>query len=86
MEDRVWRKIDSAPKDRPILLYWPPVNDYTPAYVGRGMWFEVDHYSKPFPHWIGDQSSFWGKKATRLRQPTLWMPLPTPGEHPDDCH
>lgn len=65
-----WQLMDSAPKDKDILLFCPNRG------VVRGRW-EEDKYAKtPRPYWKNDRERSFGTRETRADQPTHWMPLP----------
>lgn len=65
-----WQPIETAPKDRYILLYIEFLG------VICGHW-ENDGYAKnPKPYWTNDLELLFGKKGCRWLQPTHWMPLP----------
>jgi len=68
-----WKPIDTAPKDRRILLLIPMVDD---PLVVCGQWNRDSYKNKPRPHWENDQSYLRGALWTRAAQPTHWMELP----------
>lgn len=73
MEQQVpkWLPIDSAPKDRRILLH---ADGWEDPVVGR---FDNERNAKtPRPYWTNTREHFMGKRYTRDHQPTRWMPLP----------
>lgn len=70
-----WQPIETAPKDRRILLLCPQ----------RGM--VMGHFNenlsdranyKPKPYWTNDKVNLFGVIATRADQPTHWMLLELP--------
>lgn len=71
----MWQKIDSAPKDKDILLYCPLRG------VVRGRWEKNQYAKTPKPYWSHDQERLFGVAATRQDQPTHWQPLPDAPEH-----
>ena len=70
-----WQPIETAPKDRIVLLYRPTAHDW--GKVTPGKWDAQPHHKKPAPYW-----DMWikigGKYESRLWEPTHWMPLPEP--------
>lgn len=65
-----WQPIETAPKDRPILLYTKLRG------VVCGYW-QDDKYSKnPRPYWSNDLERLFGRTSCRGDQPTHWMKLP----------
>jgi len=66
-----WKPIETAPKDRDILLLCPSRG------VVRGSW-NNDCHKKPRPYWTNDRERIFGVTETRADQPTHWMPLPEP--------
>lgn len=67
-----WQPIETAPKDRDILLYTNCRG------VVRGRWNDCKYATKPRPYWTHDRERIWGTVACRADQPTHWMPLPEP--------
>ena len=65
-----WEPIESAPKDREILLAIP---GFGPI---RGRWNDCRFARNPKPYWTNDREGWFGKTSTRRRQPTHWMELP----------
>lgn len=64
--DMDWQPIETAPKDRDILLFCPRRG------VVCGEW-EQDKYSpKPRPFWSNDKERLFGTRETRADQPTHW--------------
>jgi hypothetical protein len=57
-----WQPIETAPKDREILLYGK--RRFTDG-IAQGAWNSGG--AMHLPHWMGD-----------VTQPTHWMPLPSP--------
>lgn len=74
-----WLPIESAPKDRPILLFrpdWPYRSDDGDSRISVGF-YESDRYAKnPRPYWASDCAQVFGVRAYRASNPTHWMPLP----------
>lgn len=72
-----WQPIETAPRDRRILLLRPTADfDWAKIIVGR---FEDDRFAtKPKPYWAHDLERLEGKRSTKANQPTHWMPLPAP--------
>jgi len=72
-----WQPIETAPKDRVVLLYRPTA--FAWALVATGMWCAQETHKRPRPYWklwpiAGNQ---WDARAW---EPTHWMPLPEPPE------
>lgn len=70
VEPQGWQPIETAPKDRALLLWLP---------MGRtvmGHWDTQGHHSKPRPYWDTAENVF-GVLWARENQPTHWMPLPS---------
>jgi hypothetical protein len=66
-----WEPIDTAPKDRRILLFVPP-RDY---HIGQ---WDDDRYAlkKPRPYWTSSLERVMGRKWMRDNPPTHWMEIP----------
>ena len=60
-----WKTIESAPKDRHVLLLASTV--IGPPLIVHGCWFKVSDREKG---WIDTNGEVWN--------PTHWMPLPEP--------
>ena len=70
-----WQPIETAPKDKRILLYRPTAPEWWMVMGGR---YDSDKYAKnPKPYWSTDNWSL-GKMEQRQNAPTHWMPLPEP--------
>lgn len=69
-----WQPIETAPKDRAVLVYPATWSEYT-ASIAR---WNMDQYAKnPHPYWRRYDDL--GKVTiSRERTPTHWMPLPAP--------
>lgn len=70
-----WQPIETAPKDRYILLFRPTAPNW--QRVAEGKWDAQEHNKKPRPYW----SCPWRitfNDGDRLHEPTHWMPLPSP--------
>ena len=65
-----WQPIETAPKDREILLACPKRG------VVRGKWDDNRYAKHPRPYWSHDRERIWGTLACRRDQPTHWMELP----------
>ena len=72
-----WQPIETAPKDRRVLLYYP-VSPYGEHFVVFGRWADERYASCPRPHWSHDMSHLWGARASRAHQPTHWAEVPLP--------
>ena len=70
-----WMPIETAPKDRLVLLYRPTALPWAMVTVGR--WHDQRHHKKPKPFW-----EIWlkigGIGESRAWEPTHWMDLPSP--------
>jgi hypothetical protein len=65
----MWQPIETAPKDRRILLYW---NDI--IVCGH---FDDDRYAnKPRPYWSNDLKMTFSATQVRRNPPSHWMELP----------
>lgn len=76
-EVMAWQPIETAPKDRRIMLY-RPTSTYTWAKVVAGKWDSDEWASKPRPYWSHDLSLLTGKQEERKCVPTHWMEMPSP--------
>lgn len=74
-----WQSMETAPKDRRILLYYPkPL--FNNVYCVVGEW-ESDRYAKcPKPYWSHDMERLYGVANTRKTLPTLWADIELPKE------
>ena len=65
-----WQLIETAPKDKRILLFCPDLGIMCGQY-------NADQYTKePRPYWSSDYERLFGVRSVRGDQPTHWMPLP----------
>jgi hypothetical protein len=72
-----WKPIETAPKDRRILLCYPD-SPFTNCNVQIGRW-DVDAYTaKPKPHFCVDQDRIWGARTMKTLHPTHWAELVAP--------
>lgn len=71
-----WQPIETAPKDKRILLYYPKFNSLGDRFI-MGCWDTDCYMKKPRPYWTNDEERLRGIRDTRLKQPTHWI-LPTP--------
>jgi hypothetical protein len=72
-----WQPIETAPKDRRILLYYPePIFNGINMVFGR--WDEDEFYKKPQPHWEHDKDRLSGKPAMRNSHPSHWADIEAP--------
>lgn len=72
-----WQPIETAPKDKAVLLYRPTALAW--AVVAVGKWTSQQYNTRPRPYWemwmhIGSVAE------ARMWVPTHWMPLPEPPE------
>lgn len=69
METTDWQPIETAPKDKPILIYIPEDEWYIKHHIYAAMWGDMDNA------WMSTSCAdrYYG---TRLA--THWMPLPEP--------
>jgi len=70
-----WNPIETAPKDKKILLYYPN-QLFNGINVIIGRWDEDTYSKNPTPYWSNDLSRLSGISATKKNQPTHWMPTP----------
>jgi len=54
-----WKGIDSAPKDRRIVLFYPECGFGAPQIV-FGKWCEDSYAKNPRPYWGNDCERWWG--------------------------
>lgn len=66
-----WKPIETAPKDLTRIL----VPFKGKVYIAY--WDDEKYAREPRPFWFIRDQPF-GKKANRLAQPLVWMPLPDP--------
>lgn len=74
-----WQPIETAPKDRLILLWRPGAQEWAKCDIGK--WDEDRYARRPRPYW---RSFLNIRSILRMRSwyPTHWQPLPTPPSHP----
>lgn len=71
-----WQPIETAPKERRILLYFPGLFSDVEVYCGK--WY-ADEYSKhPRPYWTADCERWAGKMRLREHPPTHWAEITLP--------
>lgn len=89
-----WKNIETAPKDRRVLLYWPNYARYDydkgEKRIAVGKWKTVgqlitrgggiSEIAKPgVDHYFSDNDEPWDYNlALPQHRPTHWMPLPEP--------
>lgn len=72
-----WQPIETAPKDRRILLFFPGLYG---GYIATGEW-EADQYvKKPRPFWTCDCERWMGRTTLRGSPPTHWCEITMPNE------
>jgi hypothetical protein len=72
-----WETMETAPKDKRILLYYdPPL--YTDVSVICGKWDDDKYAYKSRPHWTNDLHILSGANRTRNMQPVLWKEIEYP--------
>lgn len=69
-----WQPIDTAPKDRLILLFWPATGGMS-IRIACGKWDHDEYARRPKPYWTSDRK-FIGVREHRSHPPTHWMLLP----------
>lgn len=74
-----WQPIETAPKDRRILLYYKD-KLFNGIHCAFGRWEKEEWNKKPSPHWTHDLSHLSGRYATIHNQPTLWAEVELPKE------
>lgn len=70
-----WQPIDTAPKDRWVLLYRPTAKSW--AKVTIGAYNDQRHHKNPKPFWE-IKMNIGGVLDSREWEPTHWMELPDP--------
>ncbi|UXY13829.1 hypothetical protein N8I74_10895 [Chitiniphilus purpureus] len=72
-----WQPIETAPKDRPILLLWPAGTLVERTLVSVGRWFAL----APRPYWTCQYAESLGVRLVRAYPPTQWCEIhyPEPG-------
>ena len=82
LREFAWQPIETAPRDRPILLYRPgAVGDRR---VSPGGWNGCRYHSNPRPYWdcfVANTDTRW----CRDFPPTHWMDLPEPPTEVTPC-
>jgi hypothetical protein len=71
-----WQPIETAPKDRRILLYFPDLFSDVAIYCGG--WYDDSYNKRPRPYWSADCESWAGKNHLRAHPPTHWAELTPP--------
>lgn len=71
-----WQPIETAPKDRRVLLWFPTLFG-TGCWSG-GEWISEENHRKPLPHFTCDLIRLIGLVAIRDCQPTHWMEIAPP--------
>jgi len=69
-----WQPIETAPKDRQIVLYIP---GHGPSV---GQWNYTAHNKKPHPYWSSVAERLFGVQWMRDRQPTHWCEIVDPND------
>jgi len=72
-----WEPIETAPKDRTIILYRPHARLW--ATISTGRWTADEYNKNPRPYWKMDKIGVTINQIRRWK-PTHWMPLPVPPE------
>lgn len=72
-----WQPIETAPKDRRILLYFPDLFS-EPAIYGGNWYDDAYNYKNPRPYWTADCARWAGKTCLRAHPPTHWAELTPP--------
>jgi len=70
-----WQQIETAPKDRRILLGYKELI-FNGMYSVCGCWDDDRYANKPKPYWTHDMARLKGARETRAQQPIAWMELP----------
>lgn len=71
-----WKPIETAPKDRRIMLRYD-VEKYRKDTVVFGQWSSESNAARRKPYWSNDLEYLYGKLDTRERQPTHWDEIPS---------
>lgn len=68
-----WQKIETAPKDRYVILYRPTA----PAWlmIAEGKWDDQAYHKKPRPFWYCPWAIAYSHEI-REHAPSHWMSLP----------
>ena len=69
-----WQSIETAPKDRYILLLWP-LDENQSVMMSVGCWDADQYATKPKPYWSGECDGWLGKRYLRLTPPTHWLEI-----------
>lgn len=73
-----WKPIETAPKDRAILLAFRDESGIGVVFVDCGKWHDDKCARKPKPHWSTATGDIFGRVWSRSAQYLGWMPLPDP--------
>lgn len=68
-----WQPIETAPKDRTVML-WVPDGVWSRATFGE--WDDEKYARKPKPYWNTELRRWRGVIWQRAHQPTHWAPIP----------
>ena len=70
-----WQPIETAPKDRTIILFRPTASE--PIRIASG-WYNYDKYAEnPRPYWAIALSRFDNVTDSRYYEPTHWCDFPS---------
>lgn len=70
-----WKPIDTAPKNKRILLYRDMNRTYE---IVVGKYKSQKYHSRPRPYWSTDTERIWGISDLRSYPPSHWQELPLP--------
>lgn len=71
-----WQPIETAPKDRDVLLWFPAMCSTPKASVGN--WDDDRYAKKPRPFWTCECEGWAGKNLLRANPPTHWCEITPP--------
>lgn len=70
-----WKPIETAPKDRRIMLYYPQ-QIFNGVNIIFGKWDKDKYHKNPKPYFTHDFERIYGVGKTRFNQPTHWNEIP----------
>ena len=77
-----WQPIETAPKDRSILLFYPYIEEDNNIiqfdYVSVGVWCEEIRHNKTKCYWSNQNFYIMGIRHIKQYQPTHWCEITFP--------
>ena len=70
-----WQPIETAPKDRTIILFRPTASG--PIRIAPGWYQDMKYAKKPKPYWLIALSCFDNVTDSRYYEPTHWCDFPS---------